>query len=532
VSSSRTGNYVKGLVTGYLATFATILVGLWLTPFTLRFLDREEFAIFTLASDLLMWLGLLDIGITAGLSVQAAQLSGRPDQEKLDCLASTAFFTQNVVVLVVLIIGGAMAVGFPHFFPVRQELHHTTSMLMAYLVIGTAIGFSTRTFSALLIANQQIHVDNLLRLALVATRTALTVVLLKTGWGLYSLAAASLAATLITSMIAVWRTFRLLPGIRIQWCLASADVLKSLGSLGIWFSLGGLAGIVITSLDRVVAAKLISVESVTTLSLTGRLYALCGGLLDQLTNTARPMLGQLLGEGKIPEAQRVYRHLFKLSTGIAVIAAFSLWAGNEPFVIRWVGAQNCGSPMLSLALALNLIANSWVLPNRAVLSAALVVRPQTLSRIVEAVINLSLSVLLGHYLGLIGIVCATAIASLLTSSWYLPLLTARLFSRGWLSFIREDAVPILLLGACATPISVLTQFLGRQIGGFLGASLAFGLSAMTGIGFLWLIALDDELRQTVKSTAMGALRHCCRAAETCVPDRDALARIASSPGDH
>src|ERR1035438_1077215 len=103
---SRTHNYVKGLTTGYAATFATIAVGLWLTPFTLRFLDREEYGIFALASDLLMWLGLLDIGIASGLSVQAAQLSGKPDAERLNRLASTAFFTQNVIVLMGLVEGG------------------------------------------------------------------------------------------------------------------------------------------------------------------------------------------------------------------------------------------------------------------------------------------------------------------------------------------------------------------------------------------------------------------------------------------
>jgi Na+-driven multidrug efflux pump len=110
---SRTRNYVKGLTTGYAATFATIAVGLWLTPFTLRFLDREQFAVFALASDLLMWLGLLDIGIASGLSMQAAQLTGKSDPERLNRLASTAFFTQNAVVLLVLVVGGAMAVGRP-----------------------------------------------------------------------------------------------------------------------------------------------------------------------------------------------------------------------------------------------------------------------------------------------------------------------------------------------------------------------------------------------------------------------------------
>src|SRR5437867_5608855 len=155
---SRTGNYLKGLATGYVATFATILVGLWLTPFTLGYLDREEYAIFALASDLLMWLGLLDIGITSGLNVQAAQLSGKEHSERLNRLASTAFFTQNLIVLVVLAVGGAMAIGLPHFFPVREDLHHAASVLMGMLVVGSAVGFSTKTFSALLVANQQVHI--------------------------------------------------------------------------------------------------------------------------------------------------------------------------------------------------------------------------------------------------------------------------------------------------------------------------------------------------------------------------------------
>jgi O-antigen/teichoic acid export membrane protein len=166
--------------------------------------------------------------------------------------------------------------------------------------------------------------------------------------------------------------------------------------------------------------------------------------------------------------------------------------------------------MLSLALALNLIVNSWVLPNRAVLSAALVVRPQTLSRIVEAVINLGLSVLLGHYIGLIGIILGTAIAGILTSTWYLPLLTARLFDRSWFKFMREDALPILAVGACVIPVAWLMQVAGRQIGGFLGAGVSAGLTALAGFILLWLIALDNGLRNLVVATVAKVTRTCYR----------------------
>jgi O-antigen/teichoic acid export membrane protein len=373
---------------------------------------------------------------------------------------------------------------------------------MGTLVAGTAIGLSTKTFSAILVANQQVHIDNLIKLLLLLIRTCLTVGLLQMGWGLYSLAVANLAATIATSCFAVVRTYRLLPHLKIRRQFASWDVLKSLGGFGAWLSLGGVAGIVITSLDRVVTAKLISIEMVTTLSLTSRAYALFGGLLDQITNTARPMLGQMLGQHKLKEAELVYRHLFALSSGSAVVVALSLWAGNEPFVTRWVGAENFGGSWLSLALALNLIVNSWVLPNRALLSSATIARPQTLSRLVEAALNLGLSLVLGRWLGLIGIIVATTIAGVLTSTWYLPLLTARLFGRPWLKFLREDALPVLLVGACLFPVAWASQVVARHIGGFIGAGLGASLAALVGFAMLWWIALDDAFRTRIRSVVL------------------------------
>ena len=296
---SRTRNYLAGLGTGYAATLVTVAVGLWLTPFTLRFLDREEYAIFALAGDILMWLNLLDIGITAGLNVQAAQLTGRPDQDRLNRLASTAFFTQMVVVGLVLTAGLGIILIFPSFFHVRPELQTEAMALVALLVVRTAIGMGTQTFSGLLVAHQQIHIDNLIRLCLIIVRTGITVLLLLAGWKLLSLGLASVVAACVTGFLAMWRCFRLLPGLTIRYRLASWKVLRSLGNLGIWFSLCGLAGIFIQSLDTIVAARLISLETVTTLSLTGRVYALSAGLLAQITNTARPALGQLIGQGKL-----------------------------------------------------------------------------------------------------------------------------------------------------------------------------------------------------------------------------------------
>jgi O-antigen/teichoic acid export membrane protein len=494
MGTSRTRNYLAGLVSGYTVTFVTVVVGLWLTPFVLRFLDREEYAIFALAGNVLMWLNLLDLGISAGLNVQAAQLTGRPDQERLNRLASTAFFTELVVVGLVLAAGAGLVLVFPSFFRVRPDLQTQAMAVVALLVVRSAIGLGMQTFSGLLVAHQQIHIDNLIRLGLVVIRTVLTVLLLLAGWRLLSLAVASIVAGLIIALLAIWRCYRLLPGLTIRYRLASWEALRSLGSLGIWFCLGGLAGIFIQSLDAVVAARLISLETVTTLVLTGKVYALSWGLLSQITNTARPALGQLLGQGKLEEAYRTYRHLFALSSGGAIVLALSLWAGNRIFVTWWVGPQNYGGEWLDLALALNLIVKSWVLPNQATLAASLVVRPTTISRIIEAGLNLGLAILLGMHFGLLGIVISTAIAGIITSCWCLPWLTARIFQKNFLHFIWDNTARLMVLFLPIIFLSYMAKYIGIYYSGLGGALLAMSLTFSVGIVILIFIVFDSTMR--------------------------------------
>ncbi|MEW6510868.1 MAG: MATE family efflux transporter [Bacteroidota bacterium] len=491
---SRARNFIAGVFSGYVLMFATVAVGLWLTPFTLRFLNREEYAIFALMSDVLMWLGLLDLGISAGLRAQAAQLTGRPDQERLNRLASTAFYAQNIVVLAVIVIGGVLALGFPRFFVVRPDLHDQSIYLMVLMVGAVAMSLGTQTFSALLIANQQIHVDNAFGLLNIVIRTVLTVVLLESGWGLYSLGVANLAAKATSSSLAVVRTFRLLPELQIRRSLATWEVLKSIGNLGVWFSLGGLAGIMISGLSRIVTAKMVSMEVVTTLTLTGRLYSFSGGLILLMTDTARPMLGQLLGQKKMGDVLRIYRQLFALSVGCAIVLALAIWAGNGPFVTAWVGEINYGGAAMDFALATNFIISFWVRPNRSVLAAALIVRPQAVSQIVEGALNLGLSIILARPFGVFGIVLATTIASLLSSAWYLPYRTAKMFNLTFMKFLWTDVSKLLILAACLSPVAYGARVIAFQTSGFVGAAVGAALAGVAGLTMLWFIVFDAGLR--------------------------------------
>jgi O-antigen/teichoic acid export membrane protein len=498
MQASRTRSYVKGLATGYVVTLATIGVKLWLTPFVLRYLDREQFAVFTLAGDMLMWLGLMEIGFAAVLNVQAAQLSGRPDQRRLDTLTSTTFFAQAAIAAGILAVGGLVALYFSDFFALRPDLRHDASILMALMVLGAAIRVSAQTFSSLLIAHQQIHVDNLLRLLLLGLRTVITVVLLTSGLGLLSLGFASLFATAVASALAWYRVRRLLPGLRIRWQNLSWSVLRETGGLGIWFSLGGLAGIMIFHLDRIVTAKVVSVEMVTTLTLTGAVYLLTWNALQQITNTARPALAQIIGEGRMDDAREKYHQLVSLSTGLAIIAAGSLWAGNGAFVHWWVDPQNYGGAWLDALLAVNLVVHAWVLPNRSILTAGLTYVPKSSgSRFVEGLANLAFSIVLGWRWGMAGVVAATAIAGILTSCWYLPWLTTKQFGVHLGVLLKRDLPALVGTLAVMLMAAVLGRNIAEAFGGIGGALFGGGAALVLGMVVFVAFFLDRAVRNIV-----------------------------------
>ena len=496
-TGSRTRNYVVSLASGYALTAFTVLVGLWLTPYTLRFLDREQYAIFSLASDVLMWLGLLDLGITAGLRVHAAKLMGRPDQERLNRLASTAFFAQLVVVGCILAAGAVLGAGLPHFFDVRPDLQHEAGVLMVLMCVATAMSMGTQAFSGILIASQQQHVDNYIGILLLVIRTVLTVVLLHAGWGVLSLAVAQLAAKATASVLAIARVYKFLPGLTIRLRLASWDVFKDLWHVSIWFSLGGLAGVFNSGLDRIVTAKVLNLGLVTTLSLTGRLYYLATDLVGRITDAARPMLGQLFGEEKKQAALHTYRNLFVLSTGVGMVIALSIFAGNATFVSTWVGRINYGGWLLDLAFVAAMLRSLWGLPNRAVLSSNLQVRPQTLVGLGEGLLNLALSVWFAKMWGVVGVILGTVAAGLLTSMWLLPLLTARMFGESFKTLVLPDMAIAAKLLLATAPVALLGRFAAVSVGGYVGAILGMLTTVVGGSACLWFLALDDALRDRI-----------------------------------
>ena len=503
---NRTKRYVYGLLSSYVVAICTAVVGLFLVPFTLDHLTREQFSIFTLATEVLMWLGLLELGIAAVLNVKAAQMSSLNEQEALNKLASTTFFAQCFIGILIIAVGTFIAWLFPVFFEVSQEVQQDARNLLYLLVLSASLRVFSQTFSAILIGYQQLHIDNAIRLILLFIRAALTILLLKNDWGLISLGLAHLFAVCVSAVLAIIRVHRLLPGLIISVKYFDPQLLKATAGTGIWFSVGGLAGILIMNVDFLVGAKLVGVEAITPLILTAKLYALGWTFIQQITNPARPALAQIIGAADWEKARAKYSQVRFLTMSVALVAVLVIWACNRAFLDLWVGPSYYSGLILDSLLALNLLVHAWTLPSRAILTAGLAyTRKNSFSRLVEGILNLSLSVILGVKFGLLGVVMATALAALCTTTWYLPYLTKMYFGTTLASLYKTQLKQLSLIFLVMLPSALVARWIGN-VGGVEGVVAAATITGVAGIASIYLFS-DKELRRIISAVFRRIPRH-------------------------
>lgn len=495
MSKSRTDNYLLGLSSGYFFTFIILLIGFWLTPFILKSVGREGYALYALMTEFLVWLGIADLGMSAGLNIQVAKLTGEKNQVRISQLASTAFFSECIIAVFAAVLFITLKDIMIAALGISNHLKAHAGLLFLCIIVSGTVSVISRIYTVLLISHQKIHYDYLVRLAGKFISVFIIIISLSLGKGVEWLGYAHLIATVFVAVVLALICDKKLPAVKLQIMRFDFVSLILTFKLGVWLSVGAVAGILISNLDRFVIASFVSVEQVAVLVLTGKLYVVAHTFITKITDVARPMLGNLIGEGKDARAFLRYKQLLFVSALLSMTAAMTIYFINQAFVTWWVGKENYGGRQLDLILAGLLILHSVVLVSRAFLSSQLIVKSQSVCRIAEGVLNLLLSLSLVHLLGVSGVMAATLFAGLFTSFWYLPYLVKKHSSCGNESLLDLAFMKLIVffclfglitftMGAIWPPASKLLEIIAYSM-------VLIGL-ALIGV---WQLIMDKESKE-------------------------------------
>lgn len=423
----------------------SLLVGLWLTPFILKYLSRPEYAIYAIATDLLSWLGLASLGVSSVFNSRGAQLMGSGDRRELDIVASTTFFTQLASALIVVLAGVVITLNPELLFSKDASAEHLQAVV-AILITGFTISYILQPLNSMLVASKQIHIDNYLKFGLLAINTALTVFFLTKGLKLLSVALSNIIGAVIISVITWIRVKRTLGYIKIRPDLWRFDRFRFLIKNGIWFTVGGLAGIFILRMDSFLVGKYISLTAVTSYVITIKLYQVADRFHQQFFNTTRPYFAQVYGKGDMNLLSKMHNLSFNLSFSTAFVMGIAVMLINKWFIGIWVGPDFYLGDTINMLLCVNFILQASVLPNRIVLATTFYkIEWHNFTRVTEGVLKLIISILLFKIVGVNAVVIGSIIACLLFSSISLNYLTSKLLLENFWNKIQLLLLIFLIL---------------------------------------------------------------------------------------
>jgi O-antigen/teichoic acid export membrane protein len=340
MAESRLRRFVGGLGLGYVHTIVVIALGLWLTPYLLRHLGTREYGLWLIGAQVVVYLGLLDLGVVALVPRDVAAVVGRTheggmsERRRAEALQSLVAQTVRIVLvqLPVVAVAGALVVWLlpSAWEPLRWPL--------AFVVAAFVVTFPLRILGALLQGLQDLTFLGTVQLSAWLAGTATTVACIVAGAGLYSLVGGWVVTQGLSAFVS-WRRIRTTFPDVIPRRLPSISLAALRAQLqhGTWITVHQIAQVLLGGTDLMVVGRLLGPEAVVPYACTGKLVSLLANQPQLFMQTALPALSELRGSAprqRLFDVSRSMSQVLLLGSGGIVVVVLAV---NEPFVRWWVG---------------------------------------------------------------------------------------------------------------------------------------------------------------------------------------------------
>lgn len=470
---SRLSRFVGGLGLGYLHTILTVAVGLWLTPFLLRYLGSHDYGLWLLGAQVLVYLALMDVGIVQLVPRDIAVAAGRANGDHSEIQTIVGQTARLVLwqVIPVAFVGTLVVWLLPQeWAPLRWP--------MAIVVLTFVITFPLRIFSAILQGLQDLAFLGGVQLAGWAAGAIVTVLGMVGGLGLYSLSL-GWVVTQVVSITAAWRRVLTVHryALPAQWpSLAFGAAKRQLGS-GAWISVNQIAQVLLGGTDIVVIGKLLGPEAVVPYACTAKLLTILANQPQMFMQMALPALSELRTAAtreRLFDVSRSMAQAMLLASGAIVSVVFAV---NGPFVTWWVGEARFAGVGLTTLLLLAMLVRHLNLTLVYTLFCFGYERRLALTSVADGVIGAVSMLVLVPVLGLYGVVLGSLLSLCLVSMPANLIALAREEGESPATFLRPLAPWLKRCAVVIAGVAVLNALWSpRSVWVFVPVAAAVGLT--------------------------------------------------------
>jgi O-antigen/teichoic acid export membrane protein len=506
-SEHPVSNLLAGTLTKYLFLVVTIVIGIFLMPFTVRHLGKEDYGLWMLVASMTAYFQLLDLGYGNGLVRQVTQADARGDEEAMNDALSTFMVVYSGMGLVVLLgVAGLMHFVVPRFPNLDPDRLRTAQLILGMLGVRVAVGFPMSVFGAVTTARQRFALTSGIAIAVAVAQALATYFLLTASYGVVPLVAATTSLSLLSYVAYAAAARRTFPGLRLAVSRFSRRHVREVTMFSLSLFLVGIAVHVGRSVDSLIVGASFGTAAVAVYIVAVRLAEYQRQLCGQFSGLLFPVVVRFDTGRDIAALRATLVDGTRIALALVTGVTLCVFAFGRPLVESWMGHgfEASIAPLYILTIASIIVVAQG--PSGIILLATGRERFVAAAALVEITLHAMLGVVLARRFGLTGVAFGTLVPYAVLNLAVMIPMACRAVEMRVASLVRAALLPALLAAAPATACAVtLRAFVGpASMSGVLAVS---SVVALVYAAVYWRLGLapDDRIRYTASLRRLTAV---------------------------
>lgn len=483
----------KTIASSWLSLVVVSLCQLVMVPVALGALDKVDFALFAVITQMMFAIRLAEMGVRSACSrlLIDAHAKGEDAYNKTWMAAICVFAIQAVVMLLLILFLAPFIGNIFHLKPDQLSLARAI-----FLVVGllNATGYALSVFSTAMFAGQRLANVNIVSLIAAIVQLVVFTIAIQMGAKLWAYPISMGVVLVITNALIISQAFKYKLVGQFNLNLLDWTEVKTVFKLGMDVFVAALFAVVMGHSLLLFSGHLLTLEQTAMLAVNLKLVNMMTNILQRIPGSASPMLMKMVSEGNDAQFRIWWKFITKVTISAALLASamFVIW--NKVVVSIWTSEEMVMT--LPSVVLLSLIPFRFLVHFQFVNSLTIFkeIRKVKYLLVWEVVLYAGLAWVLGKQFGLIGLLSANLL-SMMGGALYSGM---KWFARYSEIALRELAIlltglliPLLMVFALGFLMTAYLSESGFLVG--LALSVIFTLPFAV-IGYRVIMNEDDRGR--------------------------------------
>ena len=413
---SRTSLSIRNSIVSLSFYAIEMFLGFFSRKIFIDYIGIEVLGLNTTANNLLQFLNLAELGVGSAIAFVLYKPLAQNDSESVKEIVQVQGWIYKRIAIIVAIGAGILMLFFPYIFQKTELPLWYTYASFGVLLYGALLTYYTNYKQIVLSASQQEYKITLSYKSVIIVKNVVQIFAIShfangyAWWLILQFIFSTLASVSLNIMIR--KNFSYLENINTNVGEIVKEKYKIIITKVKQLFFHKIAGYVLTQTSPLIIYMF---SSLTIVAIYGNYLLIINSismLLKSVFNSVAAGVGNLIAEGDKERVVSVFGELFSSRFFCTIILTYCLYQMTNPFIKLWVGDEYLLSTETLVIMLLIMYVNLMrIAVENFIFGYGLF--KDIWAPIVEAVLNLSLSIILGYFYGIVGVLLGVLISLIL-----------------------------------------------------------------------------------------------------------------------